>query len=65
MSNLYAIVENGIVTNVIVWDGNSDVNAGGWEPPAGATAVMIEPQPEIGWNATEINGKWTFNAPTT
>ncbi|SDH08997.1 hypothetical protein SAMN05216466_10762 [Paraburkholderia phenazinium] len=29
----YAVVENGAVTNVILWDGQS-----GWEPPAGTTA---------------------------
>jgi hypothetical protein len=32
---MYAIIENGIVANLVIWDGSSD-----WAPPAGATAVL-------------------------
>lgn len=40
----YAIVENGIVANVVVWDGGTD-----WTPPEGSTAVKIgEDDPETG-----------------
>lgn len=35
MSN-YAIVENGNVVNVILWDGSAQ-----WQPPAGATVVEV------------------------
>ncbi len=35
MSN-YAIIENNIVVNTIVWDGVTT-----WTPPAGATVVLI------------------------
>ncbi|MBN3832975.1 hypothetical protein [Burkholderia sp. Ac-20344] len=42
MSN-YAIVKIGVVANVIVWDGNKNVQSGGWEPPSGTTAVPLEP----------------------
>ncbi|MFP3647555.1 hypothetical protein [Paraburkholderia sp. SIMBA_054] len=33
---MYAIVENDVVTNVIVWDGASD-----WTPPEGSEAVAV------------------------
>ncbi|MBN6728805.1 hypothetical protein [Burkholderia multivorans] len=63
MNNLYAIIENGKVTNVIVWDGNMDVKTGGWVPPTGAAVVQIQEQPGIGWGAIENNGAWTFTKP--
>ncbi|WP_175777645.1 hypothetical protein [Burkholderia anthina] len=65
MNQLYAIVEKGVITNVIVWDGNTDVATGGWEPPADAQAVPIQAQPQIGWTATEATGGiWSFTAPS-
>jgi hypothetical protein len=33
----YALVENGIVINVIVWDGNTET----WSPPDEVNAVAI------------------------
>lgn len=35
-SALYAVVANGIVENIVVWDGDSE-----WSAPDGATAVPI------------------------
>ena len=32
----YAIVEGGVVTNIVLWDGSDD-----WAPPAGSTAVDL------------------------
>lgn len=65
MTQLYAIVEKGVITNVIVWDGNTDVATGGWEPPADAQAVPIQAQPQIGWNAAQNSaGVWNFAAPS-
>ena len=46
----YAIVKNGIVENVILWDGVSD-----WTPPAGPTLVSdSDAKAKIGgtWNGT-------------
>lgn len=37
MSDAYAIIESGVVANVVVWDG--DVKT--WSPPEGTTAVII------------------------
>lgn len=34
---MYAIIENGVVVNIVVWDGNTET----WQPPEGATAVTI------------------------
>ena len=33
----YAIIENGIVANVVVWDGNTET----WQPPTGSTANLL------------------------
>ncbi len=37
MSNVYAVVENGTVTNVIVWDGDQET----WAPPEGCTVQLL------------------------
>ncbi|WP_321894540.1 hypothetical protein [Paraburkholderia heleia] len=37
---MYAIVENGVVVNVVVWDGST----ASWQPPDGATAVAVSVQ---------------------
>lgn len=33
----YAVVQEGIVENLVVWDGNTET----WLPPEGATAVLV------------------------
>lgn len=53
----YAIVENGTVTNVVVWDGNTE----DWQPPSGAQAVPATGDAVIG--ATYDGAK--FTPPTT
>jgi hypothetical protein len=41
----HAIVESGIVTNIIEWDG-----AEHWQPPAGAAIIALhETACDIGW----------------
>ena len=57
----YAIVENGIVTNVIVGDGNSDTTAGGWCPPEGSEVIEMPVNGSVGIGSTYSNG--TFSAP--
>lgn len=47
MEQNYALIENGIVINTIVWDGNTE----SWLPPEGVTAIPVptgEPV-SIGW----------------
>lgn len=46
---VYALVADGVVTNTIVWDGDSSA----WRPPAGLVAVRVsEPDQavSIGWH---------------
>jgi hypothetical protein len=50
---IYAVVENGVVTNSIVWDGDTSK----WEPPQSMTLVESTEAtgyPNIGytWNGT-------------
>lgn len=49
----YAIVENGTVTNVVIWDGNTET----WQPPTGAQAVLATEDAIIG--ATYDGTKFT------
>lgn len=35
--NTYAIIKNGVVENLILWDGNTK----NWQPPTGTTAVPV------------------------
>lgn len=52
----YAIVQNGIVVNTIEWDGVSP-----WQPPAGASVVLIPDGAYVGIGSTYSNG--VFGAP--
>lgn len=45
----YAIIENNVVVNVVVWNGDKTQ----WSPPKGTIAVCIE--------ATSIGDGWTYN----
>ena len=41
--NTYAVVESGVVTNIVAWDGVSD-----WTPPQGSTANLIPDGLQVG-----------------
>ena len=43
MEKIYAVIEDGVVTNIVLWDGKSV-----WEPEAGI-AVPINGPCGIGW----------------
>lgn len=47
--NTYAVVENGAVTNTILWDGVSD-----WGPSAGSTANLLPA-------GSSVSIGWTFD----
>jgi hypothetical protein len=53
----YAIIENGVVTNVVVWDGETSYN------PDGELVLIdgLTPEPGIGWDY--INGEFIDNRP--
>lgn len=56
--NTYAIVINGAVENLVLWDGNANY----WSPPSGSTAVLVPASTgaiSIGW--TYSGGQ--FSAP--
>lgn len=46
----YAVVENGVVTNTVLWDSESD-----WTPPAGSKAYALPTNSSvsIGWTTTD------------
>lgn len=43
MESIYAVVNDGIVTNIVLWDGESE-----WEPGSGI-AIPIDGPCGIGW----------------
>lgn len=49
----YAVIENGVVVNIIVWDGNADT----WQPAAGQVAVPASGVPGLGRG-------WTYDSET-
>lgn len=56
----YAMIKDGIVENVVIWDGDLDT----WSPPEGY--VMIEIKPEYGQVSIGDNYKdGEFSTPTT
>lgn len=42
---MYAIIENGVVMNVVVWDGNTDE----WQPPTGSTVIEVTQQTGVAY----------------
>ncbi|HIE4429966.1 TPA: hypothetical protein ACXM9H_000937 [Burkholderia multivorans] len=52
----YAIVESGVVTNLVAWDGETE-----WMPPEGSTVVLVEPELFVSIGYT-YDGK-TFTKP--
>lgn len=51
--NTYALIENGTVVNMIVWDGNAKT----WQPPTGQEVVQSANGAAIG--GTYANGVFT------
>jgi hypothetical protein len=49
----YALIQGGIVINVIVWDGNTET----WAPPSDVSAVLLPAGSEvgIGWSYDGAN----------
>ena len=48
----YLVVELDIVTNCIVWDGNTQT----WQPPVNATMLVQETTPAIVWTPILVDG---------
>ena len=51
----YFVIENNVVTNDVVWDG--DVNT--WQPPANATMLMVNTTSAIIWEPVIVDKQIT------
>lgn len=56
----YAVVTDGVVSNTIIWDGES-----GWSPPDGSIAIVIPDGAVAGIGSTYADGAFTPPAPVT
>jgi hypothetical protein len=50
--NTYAIVSNGVVVNIIVWDGDNS----NWQPPSGSQAIPVPADIQMGMGSTYSDG---------
>ena len=66
MNITYALVANGIVDNVIVWDGveYNEETGEGWSPPAGVTAIKLEAEDIANIGLGYVDGTFEQPAPT-
>ena len=46
----YLVVENNVVTNNVVWDGNTNT----WQPPADATMLVQATTPALIWQSDNL-----------
>jgi hypothetical protein len=51
----YLMIENNVVSNVCLWDGNSQT----WTPPSDATMLVQETTPAMVWQAVIVDEKIT------
>lgn len=51
---IYAVVASGTVTNLVIWDGQSD-----WQPPSGSIAVLATDEAAVGGTYAEATGVFT------
>jgi hypothetical protein len=51
----YLMIENNVVTNDIVWDGNTET----WTPPNDATMLVQSTTPAIVWEPVVVDNKIT------
>lgn len=49
----YLIIENNVVTNVCVWDGDTSI----WTPPLGSIALVQATTPTMEWAEVIVDGK--------
>ena len=51
----YLMIEINVVTNVVVWDGNTQT----WTPPSDATMLVQSTTPAMVWESVIVDGKIT------
>lgn len=49
----YLMIENNVVTNVVLWDGGSE-----WTPPSDAIMLLQEIIPALVWDLNEDGTDW-------
>ncbi|MCO4875783.1 hypothetical protein VOI32_15600 [Paraburkholderia caribensis] len=60
--NRYALIESSVVTNVILWDGNTEM----WQPPEGTTAVEVTADAGPAYiGGTYVDGHFTLPPDST
>lgn len=50
----YLVVQNNVVTNDVVWDGNIET----WTPPSNATMLVQETTPALVWQLNNTYTDW-------
>lgn len=53
----YLIIENNVVTNNVVWDGNTET----WQPPAGSIQLIDATTPALVWILNADKSDWVLN----
>ena len=56
MIEAYLIIENNVVTNNVVWDGNTQT----WTPPEDSIALVQKTTPAMIWQLVEGETVWTL-----
>lgn len=55
ISQNYLIIENNVVTNVVIWNGDTSQ----WTPPKGSIALVQSTTPALIWQSVIVDGKIT------
>ena len=55
MNQNYLIIESNVVTNVVLWDGDTTV----WAPPSGSISLIQATTPALVWRAVIADNKVT------
>lgn len=53
----YLIIENNVVTNNVVWDGNTET----WQPPIDSVQVIDSTTPALVWILNADKSDWVLN----
>lgn len=51
----YLIIENNVVTNLVVWDGNTQT----WQPPTDSIQMVQATTPALIWQPVVVDGQIT------
>lgn len=52
----YFVVENNVVINTVMWDGNTQ----DWQPPADATMLVSETTPAMVWKVDKATNEYVL-----